>query len=63
MVNGPLTSKEIWRLYEKRLFEDKKQGVGNENEYWPSLTQMKKTIKFMRLNGKIKSNGYNRKRK
>lgn len=58
MVNGPLTSKELWRLYEKKLFDEKKMGNDSDFEYWPSLTQLKRTIKLMRINGKVKSNGY-----
>ncbi len=30
MVNGPLTSKEIWRIYEKKLHESKKRGIEPE---------------------------------
>lgn len=58
MVNGTLTSREIWRLYEKRLFQEKQKGTEADVQFWPSLTKMKETLKFMRINGKIKSNGY-----
>ena len=27
MVNGPLTSKEIWRIYERKLHESKMKGI------------------------------------
>lgn len=27
MVNGPLTNKEIWRIYERKLHESKKKGI------------------------------------
>jgi hypothetical protein len=27
-------------------------------EYWGSLTKLKETLKFMRINEKVKSNGY-----
>ena len=27
MVNGPLTSKEIWRIYDRKLVEAKKNGT------------------------------------
>ena len=52
MVNGPLTSKEIWRIYERS------QGIEGQERYWPSLTKLKDTLKFMRTNEKIASNGY-----
>ena len=50
MVNGPLTSKEIWRIYQKKVHEEKLKGVEPDFEYWPSLTKMKETIRFMRIN-------------
>lgn len=37
------------------------KGQEPDFEYWPSLTKMKETIRFMRINEKVKSNGYNRK--
>lgn len=52
MVNGPLTSKEIWRIYERM------QGLEEQEKYWPSLTKLKDTLKFMKMNEKITSNGY-----
>ena len=61
MINGPLTNKELWRMYERKLHESKLKNLEPDFEYWPSLTQMKRTLKFMRINEKIKSNGYNSK--
>jgi hypothetical protein len=58
MVNGPLTSKELWRIYERTLFENKHKGISEDIEYWPSLTKMKETLKFMRTNEKIGTGGY-----
>ena len=58
MLNGPLTSKEIWRIYEKDLQNARSRHAAIDFEYWPSLNKMKDTIKFMRLNEKVKSNGY-----
>lgn len=57
MVNGPLTSKEIWRIYERMQAESKSKGL-EEQPYWPSLTKLKETIKFMRINEKITTNGF-----
>jgi hypothetical protein len=50
MINGSLTNKEIWRIYERKLFEAKQTGNEADIQYWPSLTKMKETIKFMRIN-------------
>ena len=58
MVNGPLNNKEIWRIYEKKLHDAKIKGIETEDDYWPSLTKMKETIRFMRLNQKVKTGGY-----
>jgi hypothetical protein len=41
MVHGPLTNKELWRIYEKKLHEAKQKGTESDIEYWPSLTKMK----------------------
>jgi len=57
MVNGPLTNKEIWRIYERQQAEHKAKGL-EEQAYWPSLTKLKETLKFMRINEKLQSNGY-----
>jgi hypothetical protein len=57
MVNGPLTNKEIWRIYERMQAENRTKGV-EEQTYWPSLTKLKETIKFMRINEKVTTNGY-----
>ncbi len=58
MINGALTSKEIWRIYQNTLLENKEKNITEEIEYWPSLTKLKQTLSFMRTNEKIKSNGY-----
>ena len=58
MLHGPLTNKEIWRIYQKDLHQARHNHAATDFEYWPSLTKMKETIKFMRLNEKVKSNGY-----
>jgi len=57
MVNGPLTNKEIWRIYERQQAESKAKGL-EEQAYWSSLTKLKETLKFMRINEKLQSNGY-----
>lgn len=57
MVNGPLTSKEIWRIYGRMQAEEKARGA-EEQAYWASLTKLKETIKFMRINEKVVTNGF-----
>lgn len=37
--------------------DNKAKGI-EEQAYWGSLTKMKETIKFMRINEKIVTNGY-----
>lgn len=37
--------------------EEKARG-GEEQAYWPSLTKLKETIRFMRTNEKLTTNGY-----
>lgn len=37
--------------------ENQTKGI-EEEKYWPSLTKLKETIKFMRINEKIVTNGY-----
>lgn len=61
MVNGPLKVKELWRSYEKILKENEKNGEPEKLDYFTSLTNLKKTVKLMRVKGKLVSNGYSRK--
>lgn len=41
MVHGPLTNKELWRIYQRKLHEEKMKGVEPDFQYWPSITKMK----------------------
>jgi hypothetical protein len=57
-----LTSREIWRSYQITV-EDFRSNKIKFTSYFSSLSNLKRTLAFMRTNGKILSNGYDRKKK
>lgn len=59
---GPLTSREIWRSYQIEI-DEKKSKKQEFTPYFPSLSKLKLTLSFMRTNGKISSNGYDRRKR
>lgn len=57
-----MTSREIWRSYQISV-EEKKSKKEQFTNYFTSLSNLKRTLGFMRTNGKISSNGYDRRKR
>ena len=62
MKNGALTSREIWRSYQLEI-EERRKAKEEFNPYFNSLSHLKKTLGFMRTNGKIRGSGYDKRKR
>jgi|JI9StandDraft_1071089.scaffolds.fasta_scaffold408123_1 hypothetical protein len=63
MSNGPMTSTQIWRTYQRQLKESQTERRTFE-EFFASKAQLKqKCLKVMRESERIESNGYNHRTK